>query len=257
VGVLDRFERRLDRLVNGAFSKVFKSEVEPVELAAALTRECNDRAVIVTRGHTMAPNTYTVELGPTDFDRLGVYAEPLGAELAAMVTEHGQEQGYAFVGPVTVTLLERDSLATGQFLVASTAVSAPGPAPVSPRVVAAPDAVVDSRAVVAAPALGSVSPRVVAAPAPVAASLTLAGQRIPLTQRTTVLGRSDEADLRLDDPGVSRRHAQIVLADPPRLSDLNSTNGTFLEGVSVGSAELFDGARLRVGTTELTFHLGG
>src|SRR5207237_8824474 len=102
VGVMDRFERRLDRLVSGAFARAFKSEVQPVEVAAALQRECDDRAAIVTRGRTMVPNGFSVELGGHDFDRLSMYAEPLGSELAAMVREHAEEQGYQFVGPVSV-----------------------------------------------------------------------------------------------------------------------------------------------------------
>ena len=64
MGVMDRFERRLDRMVNGVFARTFKSEVEPVEIAAALQRECDDRAAIVSRGRTMVPNAFTVELGP-------------------------------------------------------------------------------------------------------------------------------------------------------------------------------------------------
>ena len=70
MGVMDRFERRLDRIVSGTFARAFKSEVQPVEVAAALQRECDDRAAIVTRGRTMVPNDFTVELGQHDFDRL-------------------------------------------------------------------------------------------------------------------------------------------------------------------------------------------
>ena len=65
MGVLDRFERRLDRLVNGTFARAFKSEVQPVEIASALQRECDDKAAIVGRGRTIVPNTFRVELGST------------------------------------------------------------------------------------------------------------------------------------------------------------------------------------------------
>jgi Protein of unknown function (DUF3662)/FHA domain len=229
VGVMDRFERRLDRLVSGAFAKAFKAEVQPVEVAAALQRECDDRAAIVTRGHTMVPNDFTVELGQHDHDRLAMYAEPLGAELAAMVREHADEQGYQFVGPVAVHLALVDDLDTGLFRVRSQAV----------------------------PAAGSGPGVQVGAPATASAAVELAGSTLALTHKHTVLGRGGDADLRLDDPGISRRHAEIVLSDPPRITDLGSTNGTFVDGVQVGSAELYDGARIGVGAVTLVFRYAG
>jgi len=230
MGVMDRFERRLDRIVSGTFARAFKSEVQPVEVAAALQRECDDRAAIVTRGHTMVPNEFDVELGQHDYDRLAMYAEPLGAELAAMVREHADEQGYQFVGPVAVRLVLVDDLDTGMFRILSGAVAS-GPAP------------------------GSAA--ATAAPASVAAALVVGSSTLALTRRHTVLGRGAECDVRLDDPGISRRHAEIVLSDPPRITDLSSTNGTFLDGERVSSAELYDGARVDVGSLTVVFRYGG
>ena len=88
------------------------------------------------------------------------------------------------------------------------------------------------------------------------ARLEVGGRTVPLTRRTTVLGRGDEADLRIDDPGVSRRHAQIVLGDPSRVVDLGSTNGTWLDDRQIAEGELFDGSRVSVGGTTLVFRLG-
>jgi hypothetical protein len=229
VGVMDRFERRLDRLVSGTFARAFKSEVQPVEVAAALQRECDDRAAIVTRGRTIVPNEFVVDLGRHDYDRLSMYAEPLGAELAAMVREHADEQGYQFVGAVTVGFQLVDDLDTGVFRVRSQAVAGG---------VDSPEAAVP-------------------APAAVSAALETGHSTLALTHRHTVLGRGADADLRLDDPGVSRRHAEIVLSDPPRLNDLGSTNGTFLDGERVQSAELYDGARVGLGSLTLVFRYGG
>jgi hypothetical protein len=227
---MDRFERRLDRLVSGAFARAFKSEVQPVEVAAALQRECDDRAAIVTRGRTMVPNDFTVELGQHDHDRLAMYAEPLGNELAAMVREHAEEQGYQFVGPVQVRFELVDDLDTGIFRVRSQAV--------------------------ASGAAEGHGPAAVSAPADVSAALQVGGSTLALTHRHTVVGRGAASDLRLDDAGVSRRHAEIVLSDPPRIEDLGSTNGTFVDGERVTSAELYDGARIRLGGLDLVFRYG-
>lgn len=228
VGVMDRFERRLDRLVSGAFAKAFKAEVQPVEIASALQRECDDRAAIVGRDRTMVPNDFMVELGLHDHERLAMYAEPLGAELAAMVQEHATEQHYQFVGPVSVRFELVDDLDTGVFRIRS--LVAPG----------------------AATASSAPNP-----PATTSAALDFAGSTLALTRQHTVLGRGAEADLRLDDPGVSRRHAEIVLSDPPRITDLGSTNGTFVDGEQVTSAELYDGARIGIGALALVFRYGG
>jgi len=230
MGVMDRFERRLDRIVSGTFARAFKSEVQPVEVAAALQRECDDRAAIVTRGRTMVPNEFDVELGPHDYDRLAMYAEPLGSELAAMVREHADEQGYQFVGPVVVRLVLMDDLDTGMFRILSGAVAS-GPAPEA----------------------GAVP----SAPAEVSAALQVGSSTLALTRRHTVLGRGAESDLRLEDPGISRRHAEIVLSDPPRIADLSSTNGTFVDGERVTSAELYDGARIGLGSLTAVFRYGG
>ena len=102
VGVLQRFERRLEGLVEGAFARVFGGVVQPVEVAAALQREAQDKKAIAGPGRVLVPNEYVVELGSVDAGRLGEYDAALRAELAAMVSEHAQEQGWSFVGPTTV-----------------------------------------------------------------------------------------------------------------------------------------------------------
>src|ERR1051326_1182262 len=100
VGVLQRFEHRLEGMVEGAFARAFKSELQPVEIASAVQREMDDRAAIVAQGRTLVPNDFVVELAETDHERLEVYADSLGIELSTLAREHAKEQGYSFVGPV-------------------------------------------------------------------------------------------------------------------------------------------------------------
>ena len=85
MGVLDNFEKKLDRMVNGAFAKAFKSEVQPVEIAAGLQRELDDRATVVSRARTVVPNVFVVELSPTDHERLSAYENTVAAELGGLV----------------------------------------------------------------------------------------------------------------------------------------------------------------------------
>jgi hypothetical protein len=230
VGVLQRFERRLEELVNRPFAKAFKSEVEPVEIASALQRECDDRAAIVARGRTMVPNDFTVELGSTDHERLSVYAEPLAGELAAMVREHAQEQGYVFLGPVEIGFRQVDDLETGRFRIRSTAIAgatATDPAPPQQSGVTAP-------------------------------WLQVGTTTYALTRPVTAIGRGSDVDLRIDDPGISRRHAEVrVQGDRAMLVDLGSTNGSSVDGQQVAQAELRGGSRIVLGSTTIVFHASG
>lgn len=220
MGLLDRFEQRVDRAVNGAFAKAFKSEVQPVEIAAGLQHEMDDRAAIVARGRTVVPNVFAVSLSRGDYDRLAVYSEPLRAELAGMVREYAEEQGYTFLGPAEVTLHPNDDLDTGAVRIRSEARAA------------APGTIHRDQA----------QPRLV----------TSSGE-YPLHRGAMRLGRGPDSDIRIDDPGVSRHHADIVVGSHVLLRDLGSTNGTFVDGTRINECRLSDGAKIRLGSTTLTF----
>ncbi len=241
MGILDKFESSLDRMVNGAFAKAFRADVQPVEIAAAVQKEMDERAAVVSRARTVVPNDFVVHLSDSDYSRLETYSEVLNSELAELAREYAQEQRYTFLGPVDVELAEDDAMATGVFRVTSQATAAPGSGPPPPpQSVPTPPRM---RPAVTAPSTATGRPRLLAA-----------GQDIPLTSPTTVLGRGGDVDIRLEDPGVSRRHAQITTADGrSTITDLGSTNGTLVDGQKVSSAALDDGAVIRLGSTEITF----
>ena len=87
MGLLDNFEQRLDQLVNGSFAKAFRDNVEPVELAARIQKEMDTRAAIVSRGRTVVPNIFTIELSTSDLERLDMYADQMRAELAGVARQ--------------------------------------------------------------------------------------------------------------------------------------------------------------------------
>lgn len=124
MGVLKRFEQRLEGLVNGTFAKVFKSEVQPVEIAGALQRECDNNATIWNRDRTVVPNDFIVELSTGDYQRLSPYALQLGQELAGMVREYARQQRYTFMGEIKVHLEQSGSLDTGLYRVRSRTLAA-------------------------------------------------------------------------------------------------------------------------------------
>src|ERR1044072_3017721 len=102
-------------MVEGAFARAFKSELQPVEVASAIQREMDERAAIVAQGRTLVPNDFVVEISHPDGERLAVYADSLSQELANLAREHAKEQGYSFVGPVRGGLEPADTLRAGLF----------------------------------------------------------------------------------------------------------------------------------------------
>lgn len=125
MGLFDRVEQRLERVVNGAFARAFKAEVQPVEIASAMRRAMDDRAAVVGRGRTVVPNAFCIELAPTDYQRLSSYEDVLHTELIASVEEHAESQGYTPGGPLFVEFVDSDDLDTGVFRVLPTSARDP------------------------------------------------------------------------------------------------------------------------------------
>ena len=260
MGVLQRFERRLGGLVEGAFAKVFKGDVQPVEVASALQREIDDRKTVVGQGKVLVPNDFVVELGGHDHERLSPWAEQLGSELATMVSEHAAEQRYSFVGPVTVALELMNDVDTGTFRIRS-GVSAGAVADGGRLTVGSEGA--SSRGAAGTPpnALPG-RPRLVVTTggkAPAGSPESRGEEQVlHLTHSVTVIGRAAEADLRINDPGVSRRHAEIRLESGRFVAvDLGSTNGVRVNEVAVTRRELRPGDRIELGSTTLVFQRDG
>ncbi|MEV0274999.1 DUF3662 and FHA domain-containing protein [Streptomyces sp. NPDC050610] len=280
MGVMKRFEQRLEGLVNGTFAKVFKSEVQPVEIAGALQRECDNNATIWNRDRTVVPNDFIVELSTPDFDRLSPYSGQLGDELSGMVRDYAKQQRYTFMGTIRVHLEKADDLDTGLYRVRSRTLassesqqpptdnnpyaerataprSGPGPAqgggypaqPASPPPMPASPPPGAARPVPRTGAPG-------AGPLPSGQTrrwIEINGTRHQISRPTLVLGRSTEADVRIDDPGVSRRHCEIRVGTPATIQDLGSTNGIVVDGQHTTRATLRDGSRIVVGSTTIVY----
>lgn len=222
---MDRFERGVENAMQTAFAKTFKSGVKPVELAAAVKRECDARAAAVDRNRTVAPNEYTVYLSPTDFEHVTDWGdEALAHEIADSLEDHARSLRYAFVGAVEVSFELDESLATGRYSVSSRTKRGP------------------------------VAPATSPDPLSRFPLLDIDGQRYNLTGATTVIGRGTEADIVVDDNGVSRKHISLeVTPDGTILTDLGSTNGTFVEEQRITEVTLVDGNAIRIGRTVIMY----
>jgi hypothetical protein len=255
VSVLQRFEKRLEGLVEGAFAKVFKGVVHPVEILNAMQREAEAHKAILAGGRTLVPNRYVIDLSPYDHSRLAPYAAALAQELAQSQAEFIGEQAWTVYGDVIVEIERGDGLDTGMFRVTAEVYTGGEVAPVQqPAYDAAPAyAPYEQQQQQGGypPPPGGHNGRSVGL-------VSGDGRTYPLQMGSTVIGRGDQANLRLPDVGISRRHARLDYdGSQVVLTDLGSTNGTMVNGQRVSAVALNPGDMIQLGTTTLTFRVDG
>ena len=212
---IQKFERRLERFVEGAFARVFRSGLQPVEIGRRLTREIDLRRTVAPRG-VLAPNSFQVLLSDTDRAKFHPIEDELVKELVSVAREHAQQEGYTFLGPVSVTVGTDGSLRPGTMLVAGDMVPEQGVATLT-----LPD-----------------------------------GRRVLLDKQRVTIGRLPECELAVADSGVSRRHAAVRRGPDNTwvVADLDSTNGTKLNGLRLeGPRQLEDGDEITIGSTSVRF----
>jgi hypothetical protein len=217
MGLLDNFERGLERAVNGAFAKTFRSGVQPVEITAALRRELDTKAAVVSRERILVPNEFTVRLAPPDHTRMNDVGQPLIDELTQRVQQHAVAQNYSFSGPVTIRLQQDGTLSTGILEIDSTTVQR-------------------DLAWVAVLDIGS--------------------QRHHLKRGRTIIGRGTDADITIADTGTSRKHVEVLWdGKHAQVNDLGSTNGSKLNGERISQAILEPDSTIEIGRTRMVFRV--
>lgn len=226
MGVFDKAEKRIESAVGKVFARAFKGYVHPVEIVAGIQRELDAEAKLLSRDKRLVPNAFTIGLSQGDHDRLAPYSKTLNQEILPSIRDHASDRHYVFNGPISIDYELDKSLPTGQFTVVSQAI---------------------------APETRKESPR------PGRMVLEVNGVRHPLVAPGLLIGRGSEADLRLNDPGVSRRHALITVAGDPAhpvitIEDLGSTNGVHVNGNRVTKTRIGEGARIEIGNTRMLVH---
>jgi len=217
LGLLDNFEKGLERAVNGAFAKTFKSGLQPVEITSALRRELDTKAAVVARDRILVPNKFSVRLSQVDFDRMSALGQTLTDELTQQVQQHATTQRYSFAGGISILLAPDPALGQGMI------------------------------------EIDSVNVKGTVAWTPV---LDIAGKRYPITHSRTVIGRGSDADITVDDTGISRRHVEILWdGTRAQVNDLGSTNGSLLNGAPVSRAPLAPDSVIDIGRTRIQFRV--
>jgi hypothetical protein len=215
---LQKFEERLERLVEGTLAKPFKSNLQPVEIGRRLTREMDLHRRVGVRG-LIAPNFFVVTLAPADVDRFSNFIDALSRELSDAAREHARVEAYSFVGPVEVEIYQGTDLKAGRFTVAAEVRQSEDGGILAELVL--PD-----------------------------------GRRVAVGSEPLVIGRLPECGVVLQDSNVSRRHAELRRnGDAVIVTDLGSTNGTRVNGNTVREQLLVSGDEVSVGSTRLVFEM--
>ncbi len=215
---LQSFEDGLGRMVEGVFSRAFKSNVRPIEIGRRLIKEIDSNRTVDMKGRRVVPNQFVIRLAPDDQSALADIEAALITELAEAVKEYCADEKYHLRGPVVVTIEIDQSVGTGRIDVDSLVVKA-GASEVVARVILPDD------------------------------------RKITLGKSTLVIGRLAECDIAFDDSNVSRRHAEIkALAGGFAVNDLGSTNGTKVNGVTISfERALRDGDIISVGSHSIRY----
>ncbi len=250
VAVLRTIESKIESLFEGVFGRAFRTHVQPVELARKLAKEMDDhRMVSVSRVY--APNEYAVYLSPNDREQFESYEESLVTELQEYLAEHARRESYVLLSSPQVVMNTDEDLAVGEFGIATRMVQ-PEPGAEEPVPEAAPGATMVYRPQ-AAPPTQAVTPEELGVE-PEVVTLTVDGAEHAIDRQSVVIGRSKDCDIRLADPNASRRHAEVRQEGTAYwLVDLDSTNGTSVNGRRQQRARLESGDRITIGSTELVF----
>jgi hypothetical protein len=254
MSVLKSLESKIAGLVEGTFSRAFRSEVRPVEIARKLAREMEEHKTS-SLSRTYVPNEYRVYLSPRDRERFAEYEDALVSELTGYLLEHARRERLVMMSRPVVEFETDDRLGLGEFGIQTRVVHPEAESPAEEEPVPPPSS---GRTMIYSTAGRVAEPLEERARSRQQTALVLmGGKRLVVGPAGVTLGRSRQCDVMVDDPNVSRTHAEIR----PRggswvLADLNSTNGSRLNGRRLQGPEVLKpGDEIELGTSRLTFEL--
>lgn len=221
MGIIENFERRLETFVNGAFSKAFKSQLQPVEISAAIKAKMDVSAAVIGKDRILAPNEFRVSVSQPDLLRLNSLGDNLVAEITKQVSSHAKKQRYQLTDALAISLASSSNLAVGQINVSASGSKAEQVANVS-----------------------------------WVPAIDIAGKRYLLAKAKTTIGRDTSADIQVNDAGLSRTHFAINWdGSSATVEDLGSTNGTTVAGLNVKTQSIGADTVIKAGRTEFIFRV--
>ena len=215
--VLKRIEQKLEKLVEGTFTRVFPSSVKPIELGKRIRRVLEDKKTIGVQGQIIIPNRYVISLSLKDLENIESIQESIQREISSSIRDHANDENYHFQGTLTVEIFSNSSLKTGSIEVDGLFEENKGGFP--------PGSLIDEN-----------------------------GERLIITEQKLSIGRDTKSTMQVVDVEVSRNHAEIRLLNTSFvLIDLQSTNGTFVNGQRVQEHTLQNFDQIKIGSTILLF----
>lgn len=215
--VLKRIEQKLEKIVEGTFTRVFPSSVKPIELGKRVRRVLEDKKTIGVQGQIIIPNRYVISLSLKDLENIESIQESIQREISSSIRDHANDENYHFQGTLTVEILSNSSLKTGSIEVDGLFEENKGGFP--------PGSLINEN-----------------------------GERLIITEQKLSIGRDTKSTMQVVDVEVSRNHAEIRLLNTSFvLIDLQSTNGTFVNGQRVQEHTLQNFDQIKIGSTILLF----
>lgn len=240
MGILRDFERRLEGVVEGLFTKAFRSGVHPVELAKRVLREMEGNQTVGVRG-VWVPNRYVFTLSPEDREQFARIERSLASELEQVVIDGARERGWGLLAKPQVVFETEEGLKRGDFRVESELTEETGGPPTGPQ---------PKREAEAEPASQARREKAILALVEDGSVV----KEFPLDRDKMVIGRLEDSDVQISDPGASRRHAEVRRnGDDYVVVDLGSTNGTLVNESPISERALEEGDRITIGRTVLEF----
>ena len=226
-GAFGRFEKGVENAVAGAF-RAFHSELKPVEILTEMKKSMDRDVARLSRDRTISPNEFSVLLATPDLERVENWGEDaLIDEFEHALAEHATSQDYLFVGPIRILFSEDPAVREGSVKVLTKTTR------------------------------GAVAPATSNVASEENPMIQIGKDRYILTGTTTIIGRGSDCDITIDDSGVSGRHLELqVTPNGVIATDLDSTNGTYVEGHRVPAATLVDGNTITIGRTHIMFWTG-
>jgi Protein of unknown function (DUF3662)/FHA domain len=241
MGVLRNFESRLERGIEGFFTKAFRSGLQPIELAKRILREMEAQKTVSVK-EVWVPNRYVLHISGEDRKRFESMENALRRELENVVVEGAREKGYGLVAKPEVVFDTDEGMKRGDLRIDAQLAEDTGPPPAE---------------VQPAPSSGAAAPARPAAAAAAARLVDGDGKEWILDRDAQVIGRLSGSEIEIQDTGASRRHAEIRRkGDDFVIVDLGSTNGTLVNDSPVAEYTLEDGDRITIGRTVLEFRKG-
>ncbi len=258
MGFLKGIEKRMESLVEGVFGRAFRRQIHPVEIAKGLTKQM-DEGRMVSISRTYAPNNFTVHLSKEDAESIQAYQDSLKDELIQYASTHAENKNYHLMTPPRIRFETEDTLRFGEFGVTAKLTGGDGP-----REKGAPQDTSGQTRIFKTEETAGGGQGTAAISASEAQQHNLAREivEVVLDDGTYALegagpwtvGRSQENDITVNDPNVSRRHARISRADEGFVvEDLGSTNGTLLDGAPIDRERVEGGDELTFGQSAARF----